>query len=52
MRLAPPPANRRAVVDAQATARTLPKAIPLQEHYAVYTTAFNEMLTWPGMRYS
>jgi hypothetical protein len=38
------PANRKAIVAAQDTARALPKAVPLQEQYGNYTAAFDAML--------
>jgi hypothetical protein len=37
------PANRRAVVAAQETTRALPKAVPLEANYGLYTTAFGDM---------
>jgi multiple sugar transport system substrate-binding protein len=44
LRLPPPPTNRKAIVDALATVRPLPKAIVLETEYTVYTKAFDEML--------
>jgi hypothetical protein len=43
LKIAPPPANRQAVVDAVATVRPLPKAIVLEANYAQYTKPFNDM---------
>jgi multiple sugar transport system substrate-binding protein len=44
LRLGAPPANRQAVIDAQATVRPLPKAIMLETQYASYTAAFDAMM--------
>ena len=43
LKIAPPPANRQAVVDALATVRPLPKAVVLEANYAAYTKPLNDM---------
>jgi multiple sugar transport system substrate-binding protein len=43
LRIAPPPANRQAVVDALSTVRPLPKATVLEANYAAYTKPLNDM---------
>jgi multiple sugar transport system substrate-binding protein len=44
LKIAPPPANRQAVVDALGTVRPLPKAVVLEANYAAYTKPLNDML--------